>query len=307
MTCNNYTPRTLANMYHYCDVGHPKFSYLVFGEEVGPIGTPHLQCYAEFTDKISNKQWEKIMGQSFHMIERNGTPEQASGYCRKGNETIEKDERPGYEKFHPEGCYGQGYVGARWGELKAPGKRTDVAKRCAQIASGEITAEGVALEDPQFYHQYGRTLHKVEDIMMRKKFRTWMTQGEWYYGEAGIGKSHIAHEDFDPETHYIWKNSKWQDGYTGQPIVIMNEFRGSWMAYDELLSLVDKWPHYVERRGREPFPFLAEKVIITSVLRPEEAYPNRHEKDSLAQLYRRFTFHEVAQRCPEGNNTSSGQ
>ena len=35
-------------------------------------------------------------------------------------------------------------------------------------------ADEIVCEDPEQYHQYGRTLHKLEDIALRKKHRTWM-------------------------------------------------------------------------------------------------------------------------------------
>ena len=146
------------------------------------------------------------------------------------------------------------------------GSRTDLTSIIDEIKAGATTAEDIALENPEKYHQYGRTLHKVEDIVMRARYRTAMTQGEWRWGETGTGKSHAAFENYDPATHYVWKNDKgWQDGYTGQETVIINDFRGH-IPYDELLQMVDKWPYTVPRRCREPAPFLAKKVIITSSL-----------------------------------------
>lgn len=171
---------------------------------------------------------------------------------------------------------------------KKQGQRTDLEALTSQITQGEITAESVALDQPVMYHQYGRTLHKVEDIALRRKFRTEMTEGIWLYGPTGTGKSHAAFEGFDPTTHYLWKNDNgWQDGYTGQETVIINDFRGS-IPYDELLQMVDKWPYTVPRRCREPAPFLAKKVIITSSLPPDQVYNRREANDSIEQLRRRF-------------------
>ena len=63
----------------------------------------------------------------------------------------------------------------------------------------------------------------------------------------------------------MWKDDNdWQDGYTGQETVIINDFRGG-IKYAVLLQLIDKWPAFVSRRGREPAPFLAKHVIITIV------------------------------------------
>ena len=175
---------------------------------------------------------------------------------------------------------------------KGQGTRNDLERKKDQIMAGEITVDEITIEEPEQYHQYGRTLHRIEDLALRKKFRTEMTQGEWYWGPTGVGKSHIAFEGYTPETHYIWKNDNgWQDGYSGQETVIINDFRGE-IKYNELLQMVDKWPYHVPRRCREPAPFLAKKVIITSSLEPAQVYHHRVEEDKIDQLLRRFKiFH----------------
>ena len=115
-----------------------------------------------------------------------------------------------------------------------------------------------------------------------------MTTCEWIYGESGTGKSQYAFKDFNLDTHYKWKHDNgWWDGYKGQETVIIDNFRGQ-IPYDQLLQLIDKFLYKVSRRGREPTPFLAKHVIITSILNPKDIYYNRYKEESLAQLYRRI-------------------
>jgi len=183
----------------------------------------------------------------------------------------------------------------KFGKL-SQGLRSDLNELRDSIINGQQTAETIAMEDPIIYHQYGRTLHKIEDIVLRKKFRTEMTTCDWYYGNTGLGKSHIALSNFNPDTHYVWKyDNGWQDGYTGQEVVIINEFRGQ-IPYYELLSLIDKWPYTLRRRNREPVPFLAKHIVITSALSPAEIYNNLSQKDDLSQLMRRITLYEKTSR-----------
>jgi len=256
-TLNNYTEEDIERLHNLECV------YIIVGEEVAPkTGTPHLQGYVEFKDKPVLSTVKKRIGATAHLEVAKGFAHQNIQYCSKGGKPWMK------------------------GEPKQPGKRTDLDKIAKEIIEGKAV-DKVALENPMAFHMYGRTMSKIEDIALRKRFRTEMTTCEWLWGPTGVGKSHKAFEGFNPETHYVWKNDNgWQDGYTGQETVIINEFRGD-IKFSELLQLIDKWPYELRRRGREPVPFLAKHIIITSSLPPEGVYKNLAAEDKLDQLLRR--------------------
>ena len=259
-TLNNYTETEVEQLKA---IG---CSYILLGREVGEQGTPHIQGYVEFENSKRLTTLKKI-NPRIHWEPRKGTQEQAIEYCKKDNRWEE------------------------YGKKKEQGQRKDLDAIKDDILKGKKVDE-LAIENPEIVHQYGRTLDRIEDIALRKQFRTEMTQGVWLWGETAVGKSHIAFDGYNPETHYLWANDgKWWDGYRGQEIVIMNDFRGE-IAYNELLQLIDKWPYKVPRRGREPMPFVSKKVIITSSLPPEKIYKSKGE-DKLEQLLRRLTVTEV--------------
>lgn len=184
-----------------------------------------------------------------------------------------------------------------FGTQPQQGKRKDLEELRDDVRDGKVSVDEIAVTRPNMYHQYGRTLEKIEDISMRKVYRTEMTKGIWYYGETGVGKSHKAYEDYNPETHYdLIDDNGWWDGYKQQKVVIINDYRG-WIPYDRLLTLVDKWPTKVRRRAREPLPFTSKEVRITSSLHPAEVYHNRDENDKIEQLLRRFKIIKV-ERLP---------
>lgn len=264
-TLNNYTEEDFNLLKNSSKC---KWTYAVIGCEIGEQGTPHLQGYFEFSG-CKRLTTLKKLNDKIHWEKRLGSAKQASDYCKKEGKYFEE------------------------GEMKKQGERTDLTLIKNQILEGKKVDE-IALEDPNTYHNYGRTLTKIEDIALRKKYRTWMTTCEWLYGKTGVGKSHRAFENFNPDTHYLWKlNDKgWQDGYSGQSIIIINDFRGE-IPYNELLNLIDKWPYTLPRRGREPVPLLAKHIIITSSLCPAEVYKRRNEEDSLNQLLRRISVSEV--------------
>lgn len=261
--------------------------FIAIGDETCPdTGRGHHQGYIYFVNakSTSTKSLKSIgsMVGNAHVEPMLGSLRQNEGYCSKES---------GLKK---------------WGTEPKQGTRSDLNDMVDRIRNGE-RVDDVVMDDPGFFHEFGRTLQKIEDVALRQKYRTEMTQGEWVWGPTGVGKSHYAFSDFTPETHYVKPlQDEWWDGYTGQPVVILNDFRGQ-IPFSELLTLVDKWPHNVKRRCREPAPFLAKKLIVTSSLPPEDVYVNRcAESDSLAQLTRRFQILKLEQKCPEGNTETSG-
>lgn len=241
--------------------------YFISGKEECPeTKRIHYQTYIYFYNAKSFDEVRKYFNKrNIHIEITKGEPKENIAYCSKDED---------YEEF---------------GEMPNQGKRTDLNDLADEISKGK-KVDDIALENPIIFHQYGRTLNKLEDLALRKKWRTFMTEGVWIYGGTGTGKSHMAYENFHPDTHYnLVKDNGWWDGYTQQETVIINEYRG-WIPYDELLTMVDKWSYSVRRRGKEPMPFMSKKVIITSSLPPEEVYHNRADNDSIEQLLRRFTI-----------------
>lgn len=269
-TINNYTNDDILA------VNAIECKYKVWGKEIGEQGTPHLQGYIYFKDGKTRATVSKMIKRA-NIRQAKGSAEQNRIYCTKDNDFVEE------------------------GIIPKQGCRNDLNAIKDDIMDGRLV-DDIVLENPILYHQYGRTLNKIEDLRMRKLYRTEMTTCEWLYGKTGVGKSHEAFANYNPETHYVWKldDNGWQDGYTQQETVIINDFRGE-IKYNDLLKLVDKWPEFVKRRNREPMPFISKHIIITSSLHPKDIYKNRQTEDKLQQLLRRISIRKL-HRSGRGNN-----
>lgn len=254
--------------------------YIAWSTETCPsTGKQHHQGFCMFHCQRAHspnnlKAIAQILGAS-HVEPMRGSLQQNKAYCSKEG------------KLH------------ELGEAPAQGNRTDINDMVEAIKSG-TKVDDITIDNPEAFHQMGRTLSRVEDIVMRTRYRTEMTTGLWLWGPTGTGKSHRAFDGFSPTTHYVkCLEDQWWDGYTGQDTVILNDFRGQ-ISFPELLTLVDKWPHSVRRRNREPFPFTSKHVIVTSSMSPLMMYGSTLEDESYDQLTRRFEIVEIHNRTCEG-------
>jgi len=246
--------------------------FLAYGKEIAPsTGKKHHQCYLYFKHsrawgKLALKRIGGWWGETHNFVDaQRGNVDANELYCQKEGELVKLGTEP------------------------KQGQRGDINDTCAEIMKGNVTVDDIAIESPMHYHQYGRTFEKIQTIYLRTKWRTWRTEGIWYFGNTQCGKSHQMYKDYHPKTHFIKNlNEKWWDGYQGQEIICINEFKGQ-ITYGELMDLVDKWAKNVSSRHRENVPFLAKKVIIASITRVEECYYNRTD---FSEFYERFKLFE---------------
>lgn len=254
--------------------------YKCYAEEVGECGTPHLQCYFYKKSKTRFSSLKKRNPRANIRVAL-GTAQQNRTYIFGPWDETDPTKPTKHKDFNP--------TAVETGVLPKQGKRTDLSEIVESIKTAKTTVDEIKMTSPAIYHLYGRTLHRVEDLMMREKFRNTMTTCDWLYGETGTGNSVTAFKGYNPTTHYKLnlQDNGWWEGYTQQDTVIINEFRGQ-IPFGELLELIDMHPHTVKRRNREPMPFTSKHIIITSSMTPQEIYKNLAATDKLEQLTRRI-------------------
>lgn len=262
------------------------FKYFCFSPEVCPTTQrKHFQGFFCLIGKngMSLSTIKKKINGKWKLIPSNGSAEQNRTYC--GGADYEKCGKK--KEKNP--------LFFEWGVIPNQGKRTDLTLLKDEILKGDKTVKEIRHENPMVYHQYGRTLEKLEDDFWSKQFRTKMPKTIWYYGTTGVGKSHKAFENYNPETCYILntRDGGFWEGYEGQKKIIINEFRGE-IPFSELLTICDKWPYKCKRKCRSTFPLLAEEIIITSCSRPEEIYSKSlDDDDKMDQFLRRCEVIEL--------------
>lgn len=92
-----------------------------------------------------------------------------------------------------------------------------------------------------------------------------------FWGATGTGKSKLAWEQAGMEAYCKDPNSKFWCGYSGQPHVVIDEFRGR-IDVSHLLRWLDRYPCNVEIKGSS-VPLCATTIWITTNLELERWYP----------------------------------
>jgi len=246
--------------------------YNIYQIERGESGTVHLQGMMYFENPRTFSTLKKDFPTAH--IEVCKDVLDSIAYCSKEDSRV----RGPYEKGdRPQG----------------QGKRNDLIALNESIKTGTKVLD-IRQDNPMMYHQYGRTLNQLESDAKNNNVRINMTEGVWIFGSTGKGKSHLARELCIGQSVYTHttKDKGWWDRYDQQDVVIIDDFRGE-IEYNELLKLVDKWEHYVSRRGRDPISFNSKLVIITSSLPPNRVYNRRCAEDSIEQLKRRFIIWDI--------------
>lgn len=269
-TVNNHTLDEQSEF----EVSHECISYIVYGEEVGESGTPHLQGYIEFSKNMRVPGIKKLFNnQRMHLEKRIGTAAQASQYCKKEG------------KFYERGVLSITH------KQKVP-----VTKNKLLPFREMIRNDGLAT----FSNDADCNLHLLKHGQM------WLSLNEsprkrsdplsvfWFWGPTGSGKTRRAFDMAEARglEPFIKSGSyKWFDGYEGHKFVIFDDFRDAQCEFGWLLRLLDIYPLRIEIKGGTR-QWKADTIIVTCPMPPEECYRTMQSTDrfdKIGQLIRRIT------------------
>lgn len=255
LTINNYTDKDVE------DLKTCKYTYIIIGNEVGESGTPHLQIYLYYKNARTFTSIKKLF-KTAHIEPQSpkSTAEQNQAYCSKQSVLFED------------------------GILPKSGKRTDI-EECKNV-----------VQNTHSIRQVVSIATSVQGIRIAEKWlefnevqRDFKPKVQWFYGDSGSGKTKLAYEifkDFPDQTYTCMDTGKWFQGYDGHAKVIIDDMRGDFMKFHQLIKLIDRYPYKIECKGGSR-QFLADHIIITSIFSPTELFKNQ-EDEPIKQLLRRI-------------------
>ncbi len=155
-TNNNFTKEDVGKLILFASTDN--CTYLVYGEEVGETGTPHLQIFLQLKDAVTRRSLCKKLFPAFFEKAYASNPKDSAGYCMKGEDTS-KPYSQYFDKPSPT------WRGAQFGEISQQGKRSDLAAACERIQDGSSMRE-LASEHPETYVRFHRGFDRLRAVLM---------------------------------------------------------------------------------------------------------------------------------------------
>jgi hypothetical protein len=108
-----------------------------------------------------------------------------------------------------------------------------------------------------------------------------------YWGETGTGKTRKFYDEIGDTKYYLKApTTKWWDGYKGEEVVLVDEFRGM-VEISHLLKWLDRYPCACEVKGAQVF-LNTKRWVFTSNLPLKDWYKDL-DSETVDALARRFT------------------
>lgn len=223
----------------------------IAGREVGEQGTPHLQGYFELSHRKRITSLKKINGslQRCHFEIARGTPVSNRDYCSKeGNVVFE------FGDFREKVEHSK--------ETTTLFKRISEGKTDKELWECEETF-GAMLRHYRAVAEYRRV--NGEPVGSRDVTVT------AHIGPPGSGKTRWVFEN--KPGAYFTTGERWFDGYSGQSVVVFDDFAGteSGISFPFFLRLLDRYPLQVPVKGGFVW-YKPVEIHITSNLEPYEWY-----------------------------------
>jgi len=213
-----------------------------------------------FANQKQLKALKKYSARAHWEVAR-GTPKQAAEYCEKDGDVFEKGDRPLSQKEKGDG------EKRRWDEAFVAVKENRIEDvpndiKCKHLKSLEYAVKRQCMSK--------RNLETIDGEM----------EHEWYYGATGCGKTSMA-KAAHPDAYIKDPTTQWWDGYTGQDVVIIDDFDKFQVKQGgDMKRWLDRYAFQAQFKGGYEL-MRPRKIIVTSQYTPQEIWDDEKTVDAI--------------------------
>ena len=226
-------------------------------------GSLHLHAFIRYESRVtwSPTRWDlSFGGQTYHgNYQVAKSWKNVLGYCQKGGNFV--------SSFDPDAA------------------RTKKAARNLQLLE-ESPQDLVNKGEVGLLQLPALIKAKAAYSLLSPPVQTDDVRGVWVYGPTGVGKSHfVRHRHTDI---FLKSQNKWWDGYTGQSVVLLDDFDQQGVCLGHYLKIwADKWACTGEIKGAT-VNLHHTTFYITSQYTPEVLWPGSDNTELREAIQRRF-------------------
>lgn len=254
--------------------------FIIIGTEICPkTKKEHFQGYVQFFEPCRMRKFQRMIGDNCHLESQRGNDFQASDYCKKDGKYI------------------------TFGKPSTQGARNEMESLCKMIDDGKRHSECYK-EHKMSYLRYRHHFDKYRENVMFEKAKKWRdVKVEILSGPTRCGKTRKYLYDHDGNynndvflIHCSHDDKLWFDGYEGQKILILDEFRND-IKLGFMLGLLEGHLQRLPIKGSHVYA-LWDKVVITTNLKKNEIFPNI-SSNLIAPFWSRVSEFVNMYECPE--------
>jgi len=268
-TLNNYTEQEVEQFKAFTCSKHRCC------KETSQEGTPHLQGAITFKRAYRMVQLKKLCPRAHWETAKAIDSE---NYCTKGEIIIDFTQ-------------------------SKQGTRTDLTKVSEMVISG-LSQREIALEHPTVFMKYHNGISALSTAIS-PYYTTWQPVSVYaLIGKPRTGKTRYVWDNY-PDVYNVMSGQKdkiWFDGYTGQEVILFDDFTGQ-VSYEMMLQILEGYPMTLPIKGstvRKNW----RKVYLTSNVHPREWYPQIKNTKALLKRFIEIKIFTKIKECPDHEKLS---
>ena len=241
------------------------FTYYCLCDEVGENRTPHTHLFFYCENAVLFETVKKRFPTA-HIEKAKGTNQENRDYIRKEGKYLnsEKKETNIIETFE------------EYGEMPidTPTKNEKQCEAVLRMIDEGFTNAEIIRAVPSYATKIPHINTVRQTLLEEKNSKKWRDLDITYiYGETGTGKTRSVMEKYGYDN--VYKTTNYQhpfDGYNGEDVILLDEFRSS-IQFGDLLQFLDGYPCKLPARYTDKVACYT-KVYIISNIKLCEQYKN---------------------------------